>query len=78
MEEMHLEEMRNQYAILKEQLTKQEIINDQLLRKTMKSRNKAINQTQWLVFGSALMCVLTLPATYLSHVWSLAFPSPPA
>ena len=73
MEEMHLEEMRNQYAILKEQLTKQEIINDQLLRKTMKSRKKAINQTKWLVFGSALMCVLTLPATYLSHVWSLAF-----
>ena len=35
MEEMNFEEMRNQFAILKEQLKKQEIVSDRLLRETM-------------------------------------------
>ena len=32
MEEKNFEELRNQFAILKEQLNKQEIVNDRLLR----------------------------------------------
>ena len=36
MEEMNWEEMRNQFAILKEQLAKQEIVSDRLIRETIK------------------------------------------
>lgn len=73
MEEMYLEELRNQFAILKEQLNKQEIVNDHLLRKTMKSKNNDISRTKRLVFVSALTCLVIFPLTYVSHVWSLAF-----
>lgn len=73
MEEMYLEEMRNQFAILKEQLNKQEIVNDHLLRKAMKSKNKEISRTKRVVFVSALSCLIILPVTYVSHIWSLAF-----
>ena len=73
MEEMYLEELRNQFAILKEQLNKQEIVNDHLLRKTMKSKNNDISRTKRLVFVSALTCLIIFPLTYVSHIWSLAF-----
>lgn len=73
MEEMYLEEMRNQFAILKEQLNKQEIVNDHLLRKTMKSKNNDISRTKRLVFVSALSCLIIFPLTYVSHMWSLGF-----
>lgn len=73
MEEMYLEEMRNQFAILKEQLNKQEIVNDHLLRKTMKSKNNEISRTKRMVFISALMCLIIFPMTYVTHMWSLAF-----
>lgn len=73
MEEMYLEEMRNQFAILKEQLNKQEIVNDQLLRKAMKSKNKEISRTKRVVFVSALSCLIIFPMTYMTHMWSLGF-----
>ena len=73
MEEMYLEELRNQFAILKEQLNKQEIINDQLLRKAMKSKNKEISRTKRVVFVSALSCLIIFPMTYMTHMWSLGF-----
>ena len=73
MEEMYLEEMRNQFAILKEQLNKQEIVNDHLLRKTMKAKRRDINSTKRLVFILALLCLLLYPINYVNHMWSLAF-----
>jgi hypothetical protein len=73
MEEMNFEEMRNQFAILKEQLAKQEIISDHLLRETMKAKNKDINLVKrfgyWLV---PIVILLYLPL-YLTHLTSLAF-----
>ena len=68
MEEMNLEEMRSQFAILKEQLTKQEIVSDRLLRKTIKTKNKDINFVKkfgyWLV---PIVILLYLPL-YFTHV----------
>ena len=73
MEEMNFEEMRNQFAILKEQLTKQEIVSDRLLRETIKTKNKDINFVKkfgyWLV---PIVILLYLPL-YFTHVASLAF-----
>ena len=73
MEEKKFEEMRNQFAILKEQLNKQEIVNDHLLRKAMKSKNKEISRTKRVVFVSALSCLIIFPMTYMTHMWSLGF-----
>ena len=73
MEEMNLEEMRNQFAILKEQLDKQEIVSDHLLRETMKAKNKDINFV--MKFGYWLfpvVIILYLPF-YLNHITSLTF-----
>ena len=53
MEEMNLEEMRSQFAILKEQLTKQEIVSDRLLRETMKAKSNGIRNVK---FSSYLWC----------------------
>jgi hypothetical protein len=73
MEEMNLEEMRNQFAILKEQLDKQEIVSDRLFRETIKTKNKDINFVKkfgdWLV---PIVILLYLPL-YFTHVASLAF-----
>ena len=73
MEEMNFEEMRNQYAILKEQLNNQEIINDRLLRESMKLRKKDIQYTKKTVYGCALFCLILYPLTYYWDIWSLAF-----
>ncbi len=73
MEEMNFEEMRNQFAILKDQLKKQEIVNDHLLRATMKSRKKDMNSTKIIEYVCGGACLLIYPMLYLSGMWSLAF-----
>jgi ABC-type uncharacterized transport system permease subunit len=73
MEEMNFEEMRNQYAILKQQLKNQEIINDHLLRKTMKDRKNAINSTKILEYVCVALCILLYPLLYFDGMFSLAF-----
>ena len=73
MEEMYLEELRNQYAILKEQLNKQEIVNDHILRNTIKTKKSDINTTKRLVIVCALLGMFIFPANYLLHMWSMAF-----
>ena len=73
MEEMNFEEMRNQFAILKEQLDKQEIVSERLFRETIKTKNKDINHVKrfgyWLV---PIVILLYLPL-YLTRLTSLAF-----
>jgi hypothetical protein len=74
MEEMNFEEMRNQFAILKEQLNKQEIVNDRLLRESMKTKSQQnINQSKTRVWVAAFLCVILFPLSYLNNVWSLPF-----
>ena len=58
MEEMNFEEMRNQFAILKEQLTKQDIVSDRLFRETMKAKNKDINDVKKFAYWIAPICVI--------------------
>lgn len=73
MEEMNLEEMRNQFAILKEQLDKQEIVNDRLIRETMKAKNKDISYVKKLAYWAGALCLLCYPFFYFTHITSLTF-----
>lgn len=73
MEDMKLDEIRNQFAILKEQLNKQEIVSERLLRETMKTNNKSISDTKRMVSVCGVMCLVLYPLSYFTHVWSLAF-----
>lgn len=73
MEEMNFEELRNQYAILKEQLNNQEIVNDRLLRESMKLRKKDIQSTEKIVYGCVIGCCIIYPLSYFMHLWSLSF-----
>ena len=73
MEEMNFEEMRNQFAILKEQLDKQEIVSDRLLRETMKVKNKDISYVKKFVYWLTPIGMLLYLPLYFTHLTSLAF-----
>lgn len=70
---MNFEEMRNQFAILKQQLNKQEIVSDRLIRETMKVKTRDISYTKRTTYGAALFCLVMYPLTYLMHIWGLVF-----
>ena len=54
-----MEEMRQQFAVLKERFDRQEIVNDRLLRETQKRR---INLYDWLtMYGPMVAAVIILP-----------------
>ena len=54
-----MEEMRQQFAVLKERFDRQEIVNDRLLRETQKRR---INLYDWLtMYGPVVAAVIMLP-----------------
>ena len=73
MEEKNFEEMRNQFAILKDQLNKQEIVSDHLIRETMKMKTGGISETKRIVYGGAVFCLMIYPLIYYTHMCSLAF-----
>lgn len=58
-----LEEMRQQFAVMKERFDRQEIVNDGLLRNMQKRR---INLYDWLnLYGPMIVIVAILPLIYL-------------
>lgn len=58
-----LEEMRQQFAVMKERFDRQEIVNDGLLRNMQKRR---INLYDWLnLYGPMIVIVAMLPLMYL-------------
>lgn len=58
-----LEEMRQQFAVMKERFDRQEIVNDELLRNMQKRR---INLYDWLIlYGPMIVIVAMLPLMYL-------------
>ena len=73
MEDMNIEEMRNQFAILKNQLKKQEIVSDHLLRSTMKTTKGRINSTKRLIYIAAVIALLLTPLNYYTRAWGLEF-----
>ena len=73
MEDMNFEELRSQFATLKEQLQKQEIVSDHLLRETMKAKNRDINTTKRTLYICVALCLILFPLEYYSKTWSLPF-----
>lgn len=73
MENMEFEEMRNQFAILKQQLDKQEIVSDHLLRETMKAKKGNINSTKRMCYACVVIALLLTPLNFYTHAWGLAF-----
>ena len=73
MEDMHFEELRNQFAILKDQLKKQEIVSDHLLRETMKTKKGNINSTKRMCYACVVIALGLTPLNYHLQAWSLPF-----
>jgi hypothetical protein len=73
MEEKKFEELRNQFAFLKQQLEKQEIVSDRLLRKAMEGKTLDISYTKKTVYSAAIFCLILYPFTYITHMWNLSF-----
>ena len=70
---MYFEELRNQYATLKEQLKKQEIVSDRLIRETMKMKNKDISSTKRMVYVCAVFALFLYPMNLYAQAWSTPF-----
>ena len=73
MEDMNFEELRTQYATLKEQLNKQEIVSDRLIRETMKTKKRDINATKRMVYVCAIVALFLYPLNSIGHAWSIPF-----
>ena len=59
------EEMRQQMAILKEKLEKQEIVNDSILRQSMKKNASSILNRYYII---AALCLFLIPYGYWAFV----------
>ena len=60
MENINLDEMRAQFAILQDKLQKQEIVSDRLLRETMKAKTTPINFNKRIVYICTGICIALL------------------
>lgn len=67
-----LEQMRSQLNILKEKLDRQEIINERMLRASMKSKMSWIDKYRWIsLFIVPFVALCFLPMTIEMNVWGL-------
>ena len=62
---MNFDEMRDQITLLKQKLDRQEIVNDRLLRETMRGRMGAINWTKYKSYICVAICLIIYPTTLL-------------
>ena len=58
---MNFDEMREQFTLLRHKLDQQDIINDSLLRETMRGRIGAINRTKYKSYICAALCLVLYP-----------------
>lgn len=73
MEELNFDEMRNQITLLKQKLDRQEIVNDHLLRETMRNRMGTINFTKIKSYICAGMCIVLYPLLSVTGTFSNVF-----
>lgn len=73
MEAKELMEMREQLAFLKEKLEKQEIVNDKLIKNSMRDRVKDINLVARKQFICAAIACLIMPIDHYAFNLSWAF-----
>lgn len=72
-DQMNFEELHNQFAILKKQLKKQEIVSDRLLRETMRAKRGRIDSTKRACYVCAVLAILFTPLNYYTKAWGLEF-----
>ena len=73
MEEMNFDEMRNQFAILKQKLDDQEIVNDRLIRETIKVKTRDIDSASRDSYLAVVIVLLCLPIAIYTDVLSWPF-----
>jgi len=67
-----LEQMRSQLNILKNKLDKQEIVNEKLIRGSMKTKMSWINKYRWLsLLAVPFIALCFLPMTIEMNAWGL-------
>lgn len=71
MVEQNFDEMRNQIAILKGKLDKQEIVNDHLMRETMKMKVGKISISTYRSLACAVLCLVMYPILGYTGVFSI-------
>lgn len=73
MEEMTLEEMRQQMAIFKNKLEAQELVTDRMIRETTKAKVKTINNVGRTSIICAVVCIAAFPVLryYIGFSWPL-------
>jgi len=73
-ENFDLENMRQQMATLKDKLSKQEIVNDRLIRRSMRNTAGNISRRYYVIM---VLCLLMIPYSYWAFVmlsgYSIAF-----
>ncbi len=60
-EQQELEILRSQMDILRKKLEQETIVNEKLMRETMKSRVSTINRQGWISIGVAILMILWTP-----------------
>lgn len=70
MEDKNFEEMRKQIAILKGKLDKQEIVNEQLLRRTLKTKVSAIDSSERTSVVAGVLCLILFPLVAHEGIFS--------
>lgn len=65
-----LEELRSQMAVLKDKLSREEIVSERLLRQTMKGHVRFINSQAWVSGAACVAVILMMPG--LSHEFGLS------
>ena len=73
MEEQYFNEMRQQMAALKEQLDKQEIVSDRLIREIMKAKTKDIRSTKNVCYVCVVIAFICFPLNSFTETWSWTF-----
>ena len=63
-DEFTLEEMKREYATLKNSLEKQEIVSDRLLRETMKTKMKSIRANAMVGVVCGILVIIASPAVF--------------
>ena len=73
-EQQELESLRSQMDLLRKKLEQETIVNEKLMRETMKSRVSTINRQGWISIGAAILMILWTPLAFnnLSTVFIIA------
>ena len=68
MNETQFEDMRQQMNTLKKKLDEQEIVNERMIRRSMKKEANNITRRYYIIMA---LCILMIPYTYMVFILSL-------